>query len=307
MIDIGKDSQLQLRMTITMFLLGLVYAGFIVALFRLGAGVPVILIFAVVLVGVQFFLSDRMVLMATNSKLVSPEQEPQLHEMVERLAQLAGVPKPKVAISAMPVPNAFATGRSAKTAIVAVTKPLQELLNDRELEAVLAHEMSHVKHRDMVVMTYASFFSVVASTLMNMFFWMGLFGGFGGRRSQAGGANVMMIGYLVTIAVWLISQILLAALSRYREFAADRGAAILTGRPADLASALTRISGSIRGIPQNDLRKAEGLSAFLIMPAIGNSLANLFSTHPPVAKRIERLRAIQEAMGSNGAIERPSG
>ena len=293
--EIGRDTQLQVRMTITMFLLGLVYAGFVVALWRLGAGVSVIVIVAMAMVAVQFFLSDRMVLLATNAKVVSREQEPRLHETIERLAQLAGVPKPKVAISSMPVPNAFAAGRSAKTAVIAVTNQLRQLLTERELEAVLAHEMSHIKHRDVVVMTYASFFSVVASTLMHMFFWMGLFGGFSSRRH--GGGNAIMLAYVVTIAVWLISQILLAALSRYREFAADRGAALLTGRPADLSAALTRISSSIRGIPQDDLRKAESMNAFLIMPAIGDSIANLFATHPPVVKRIERLQVIAEEMG----------
>ena len=294
--EIGRDTQLQVRMTITMFLLGLVYAGFIVALWRLGAGVSVIVILAVVMVGIQFFLSDRMALLATGSKVVSREQEPRLHEMIERLAQLAGVPKPRVAISSMPVPNAFAAGRSAKTAVIAVTNQLRELLTEPELEAVMAHEMSHIKHRDVVVMTYASFFSVVASTLMHMFFWMGLFGGFSSRR-HGGGTNAIMLAYVVTIAVWLVSQILLAALSRYREFAADRGAALLTGRPADLSAALMRISSSIRGIPQNDLRKAESMNAFLIMPAIGDSIASLFSTHPPVVKRIERLQAVAEEMG----------
>ena len=290
--EIGKDTQLQVRMFITMFLLGMVYVAFIVALWRLGAGVSVIVVLAVVMAAVQFFLSDRMVLLATSSKLVSREQEPELHEVIERLAQAAGVPKPKIGVSSMPVPNAFAAGRSAKTAIVVVTARLRELLSEQELEAVLAHEMSHIKHRDVVVMTYASFFSVVASTLMHMFFWMGLFGGFSSRRGHGGGTNVIMLAYVVTIVVWVLSQVLLAALSRYREFAADRGAAMLTGRPADLSAALTRISGSIRGIPQDDLRKAESMNAFYIMPAIGHSIASLF---PPT---------LPWSSGSNGC--RPS-
>jgi heat shock protein HtpX len=295
--DIGKDTQLQVRMIITLFLLGLVYGSFIYALFSLGAAVPVILVFAIVLVGVQFMLSNRMVLLSMRAKVVSAEEEPKLHDMVERLAWTASLPKPRIALSRMAVPNAFATGRSAKSATVAVTTGLQELLTDREMEAVLAHEISHIKHRDMEVMTYASFFAVVASTLMSMFFWMGLFGGFSGRGSRQGGGNIMMMAYMITIVVWLVSQLLLAALSRYREFAADRGAAILTGRPADLASALTRISGTIARVPKDDLRKAASMNAFFILPAIGGGLANLFATHPKVTKRIEQLRAIEAAMG----------
>ena len=295
--ELGRDKQLQVRMMVTLFLLGLVYALFIIVLWRLGTSIPFVLGFAVVLVFIQFMMSDRMILMSMRAKVVSPAEQPELHAMVERLAEAAGVPKPKVAVSSMAVPNAFATGRSAKTATVAVTRGLKELLSDREMEAVLAHEMSHIRHRDVVVMTYASFFAVVASTLMNMFFWMGLFGGFRGRTGGGGGGNPMMIAYLVTIVVWVISQLLLAALSRYREFAADRGSAILTGRPGDLASALTRISGAISGIPKDDLRRAEGASAFFIIPAVGESMAKLFSTHPPVIKRIEQLRAIESQMG----------
>ena len=294
--DIGRDPQLQIRMMITLFLLGALYAGFIVVLWRLGTGVPFIVGIAVVLVAVQFMLSDRMALAAMRAKVVTPEQEPKLHQMIGRLAEIAGVPKPKVAVANSQVPNAFATGRSRKSAAIAVTTGLQALLNDREMEAVLAHEMSHIKHRDVVVMTYASFFAVVASTLMSLFFWMGLFGGFS-NRGRSGGGNAMMIAYLVTIVVWILSQVLLAALSRYREYSADRGAAILTGRPADLAAALTRISGSIARVPKNDLRKVESMNAFFIFPAIGGGLARLFSTHPKMNKRIERLQAIQSAMG----------
>jgi heat shock protein HtpX len=294
--DIGRDLQLQIRMMITLFLLGTLYAGFIVVLWRLGTGVPFIVGIAVVLVAVQFMLSDRMALAAMRAKVVTPEQEPKLHQMIGQLAETAGVPKPKVAVANTQVPNAFATGRSVRSAAIAVTTGLQTLLNDREMEAVLAHEMSHIKHRDVVVMTYASFFAVVASTLMNLFFWMGLFGGFSSRRGNGGG-NAMMIAYIVTIVVWILSQLLLAALSRYREYSADRGAAILTGKPADLASALTRISGSIARVPKNDLRKAESMNAFFIFPAIGGGLAGLFSTHPKMTKRIEQLQAIQSAMG----------
>jgi len=289
----GRDTQLRVRMTITMFLLGVVYAAFILILFSLGTGVVLPLVLAAVLVIFQFFFSNRMILMSMRAKVVSPSEAPKLHDMVARLSTVAGVQKPKVAISSLGVPNAFATGRSASSATVAVTTGLMELLNDRELEAVLAHELTHIKNRDMVVMTIASFFSVVASTLMTLFFWMGLFGGFGGR-GRHGGGGVIMIAYLVTIAVWIISIILISALSRYREFSADRGSAMITGRPGDLISALTRIHGTIARVPQQDLRQAESMNAFFILPAVGGrSFASLFATHPPVARRIERLQQMQ--------------
>lgn len=288
---IGRDNQLRARMLFTMLLLGLVYGLFLWFLVSV-AGATVMLTVAVVLVLVQFFFSDRLVLKSMRAKVVSPEEAPELHAMVDRLALTAGIPKPKVAIADMSVPNAFATGRSQKSAAVAVTTGLMRVLNERELEGVLAHEVSHIASRDVQVMTYASFLSVVASTLMTFFFWGSLFGGFG-RDRHGGAGSAMMIAYLVTIAVWVVSQILVATLSRYREYAADRGAAVLTNRPRDLASALQRISGSITGLPQNDLRRAETLNAFFIMPAVGDGFASLFSTHPPMTRRIERLLELE--------------
>ena len=284
--SLRRDNQLRARMVFTMLLLGLVYGLFLWFLISV-AGVGVMLGVAVVLVLVQFFLSDKLVLTSMRAKVVTPEQAPELHATIDRLAMKAGIPKPKVAIADMSVPNAFATGRSQRHAAVAVTTGLLQVLNERELEGVLAHEISHIASRDVQVMTYASFLSVVASTLMSFFFWMGLFGGFG--RSRGSGGSYIMIAYIVTILVWVISQVLIAALSRYREYAADRGAAMLTNRPRDLANALQRISGSITGLPKNDLRRAESLNAFFIMPAIGDGFASLFSTHPPMARRIERL------------------
>ncbi len=292
----GKDTQLTIRMTITILLLGLLYSAFILVLLSLGTSVVFVLAFAVVLVVVQFFFSNRMVLLSMRAKVVSPEEQPKLHKMVERLALNGGIRKPRIAVSQMDVPNAFATGRSTSSATVAVTTGLMKLLTDREMEAVLAHELTHIKNKDVVVMTFASFFSVVASTLMMMFFWMGLFGGFGGRGRGGGGGYIMM-AYMVTLIVWLLSMLLVSALSRYREFSADRGAAIITGQPGDLISALTRIHGSIAKIPKNDLRRAEKMNAFFILPAVGDSLANLFSTHPAVTKRIERLQRMQQTMG----------
>lgn len=285
-----RDNQLRARMLFTMLLLGLVYGLFLWFLVTV-AGATVMLGIAVVLVLVQFLLSDKLVLTSMRAKVVTPEQAPELHAMIDRLSMTAGIPKPKVAIADMSVPNAFATGRSQKHAAVAVTTGLLQILSERELEGVLAHEVSHIASRDVQVMTYASFLSVVASTLMSFFFWSALFGGFGRSRNSASG--YIMIAYIVTILVWVISQVLIAALSRYREYAADRGAAMLTNRPRDLANALQRIGGSLTGLPQNDLRRAETLNAFFIMPAIGDGFASLFSTHPPMARRIERLLELE--------------
>ena len=292
-VPFGRDRQLQTRMWITMLLLGVVYGAFVFFMLQIS---PFMLVFVGLLVFVQFLMSDRLVLASMRAKVVTPDQAPKLHAMVERLAQGAGIPKPKVAIADMPVPNAFATGRSQKKAAVAVTTGLLEALSDEELEGVLAHEISHIKTRDVVVMTYASFFSVVASTLMTFLFWSSLFGGLGRSRGNSGG-NAMMIAYVVTILVWFISQMLVAALSRYREYSADRGAAALTGRPSALASALERIAGSFTRLPKDDLRRAETLNAFFIMPAVGDGFASIFSTHPPMARRVARLRELQAQLG----------
>ncbi|MCH7608697.1 MAG: zinc metalloprotease HtpX [Chloroflexi bacterium] len=292
--DFGHDNQLRVRMWFTMALLGLVYAVFLFVLFRLGVGVGIMLALAGGLALFQLLASDRMVLATMRAKVVTPQEQPELHRMVERLSLAAGIPKPKVAVSDMQVPNAFATGRSQKTAAVAVTSGLMALLSERELEGVLAHEISHIRTRDVVVMTYASFFLVVASTLMNFLFFSAIFGGMG--RGRHGGGNVFMIAYVVTIVVWLISQMLVAALSRYREFGADRGAAVLTRRPGDLASALQRIQATITGLPQNDLRRAESLNAFFIMPAVGDGFAKLFATHPPMNRRVELLREMERGI-----------
>ena len=281
-------------MWFTMLLLGLVYGFFVWFLFGVLQDVAFIAAIAIGLVLFQFFMSERLVLVSMRAKVVSRDEAPALHDMIERLSMAAGIPKPRVAIADLPVPNAFAAGRSQKTAVVAVTTGLMKLLSERELEGVLAHEISHIRTRDVVVMTFASFFLVVASTLMSLFFWSALFGGMGRSRGQGG--NVLMIAYVVTIVVWLVSQLLVAALSRYREYSADRGAALLTRRPADLASALQRIQGAITGLPKNDLRRAESLNAFFIMPAVGDGFARLFATHPPMNRRVERLREMERGV-----------
>ncbi|HBY99350.1 MAG: zinc metalloprotease HtpX [Ardenticatenaceae bacterium] len=287
----GGDLGLQARMFITLFLLAAVYLAFIAAMFYAGADTFTIMLFAAVLLGVQYFFSDKLVLAASGAREVTPDQAPELHAMIDRLVQQADLPKPKVAIIESKVPNAFATGRSPSAAAVAVTTGLLNTLDRREVEAVLAHEMTHVKNRDMTVITIASFFATVAQFIMRIGFW----GGFGmGRRRRGGNIAVLYLGSLL---VWFISFFLIRALSRYREFAADRGSALLTGSPATLASALVKISGTMQRIPDRDLREVEGLNAFFIIPASARqSLLELFSTHPSLEKRLAYLERIQREM-----------
>lgn len=299
----GRDPELTFRMTFTMLMLALVYVAFIGLLFW--AGIPwfFILVISIGMAMFQYFMSDKLVLMTTGAKEVSPQEEPRLHAMIERLAVMGDIPKPKkIAIMETHVPNAFATGRNPKNAVVAVTRGLLTRLDEKELEAVLGHELSHVKNRDVMVLTWASIIVIMAGYLLQMMFWMSLFGGFGrgggdDRRGGGQAALVMLAVYVGTIAVYFLSQILIMALSRYREYAADRGGAILTGAPMQLASALSKISNDMYRIPEKDLRQVEHASAFFIIPALkGNTVASLFSSHPPVEQRIERLRNMQRQM-----------
>ena len=290
---LGRDSQLQMRMVVTMLLLGALYGFFIYFLVGVaGSGLMLFIVGGFVLV--QFYFSDKLVLATMRAKVVTPEEAPKLHAMVDRLSQAAGIPKPQVAIADMSVPNAFATGRSQKHAAVAVTTGLLQVLDERELEGVMAHEISHVASRDVQVMTYASFLSVVASSLMTFFMLSSLFGGMG--RSRDSGGSYIMLAWVVTAIVWFVSNLLVLALSRYREYAADRGAAALTGRPRDLASALQRLSSALTRAPKQDLRRAETLNAFFIMPAVGDGFASLFASHPPMEKRIARLLEIENEL-----------
>ena len=290
------DGGLQVRMLVTIFLLGAVYVFFLAALWSLGAGAMTMVVFAVILLGAQYFFSDKMILWSMGAKEVTPEQAPDLHAMVERLAAMADMPKPRVAIVEHAMPNAFATGRDPKHAVVAVTTGLVHQLNRQELEAVLAHELSHVKNRDVMVITLASFFSTLAFMIMRLGFYMGLFGGFGGRGRDSSGMAIMMV-YFVALLVWIVSFFLIRALSRYREYAADRGSAALTGAPSHLSSALLKISGRMQRIPQDDLRQVEGANAFFIMPALSkNSLMELISTHPSLENRLKRLAALEQQM-----------
>lgn len=293
---IARDKGLVSRMYTTMFLLGLLYAAFVLVLYRSGMSIGVIAVIVGIMLMVQYYMSDRIILWSTGAKKVTREQEPELYEMVERLARRAGMPMPKLAVVDSQVPNAFATGRNPKNALVAVTTGIRQRLTDRELEAVLAHELTHVINRDMRVLAIASFFVTVASFLMQMFMWRMMFGGmYGGRRDNQIGA-IMMI-FLVTIVVYILGTLLMRALSRYRELGADHGGAELTGDPGGLASALEKISGLMARIPDEDLRKVSTANAFMIIPALkGNNIARLLSTHPPLEERVARLRKMEREM-----------
>jgi heat shock protein HtpX len=299
----GRDRNLSARMTLTIFLLGLVYAVFIGVLIAIGTSAVLVIVIAGIFLAVQLLFSDRIALAAMRAREVSREEAPELHAQIERLCQLSDLPKPKVALADTEMPNAFATGRSRKTATVCVTTGLMNRLEPRELEGVLAHELSHVANRDVVVMTIASFLATIAGLVMRFGFYGGMFGG--DRRGDNNTAAAFFLVILVSIATYLLSFLLLRALSRYREYAADRGAAIMTGAPAQLATALTKISGDMARIPTRDLRAAEGMNAFFILPAHarGFSLSSLVATHPPTEKRIERLLAMQAQMDQRVPIE----
>jgi len=285
------DWGLQGRMFFTMFLLFLVYMFFLAFLSYQAEGINVIiLIFIGVFMFLQFFMSDKLVLWSMKARIVSESEEPKLHETITRLCAIADLPKPKVAVVQSSVPNAFATGRSQKKAVVAVTTGIMHTLNQSELEAVLAHELSHVKNRDVMIMTIAGFLSTVAFFLVRYL----LFFGGGSRNRESGG---IMAAWFVSILVWIISLILIRTLSRYREYSADRGAALITGTPSHLASALMKISGIMPRIPKDDLRKVEGMNAFFIIPALsGSSVMSLFSTHPSVEKRIAALENLEKEL-----------
>lgn len=289
----GRDTGLTVRMFLTMFLLGLLYLAFIAVLFYFEVNATFIFTLAAILLGIQYFFSDKLVLFMMRARIVSESEAPQLHNMVERLCALSDLPKPKIAIVETSVPNAFATGRNPRNAVVAVTTGIMRTLNKEELEGVLAHELSHIKNRDVMVITIASFISTVAFYIMRMFMFSAMFGG--GRRERNGGAFIVI--YIASAIVWVISFFLIRALSRYREFAADRGSAIITGHPSYLISALLKISGQMERVPQRDLRAVEGMNQFFIVPAIsGSSLLELFSTHPSIEKRIARLEAMERSM-----------
>lgn len=293
------DLQLSARMVLTMFLLGAVYAVFLIVLATVfHVGWYFLIVIAALIMGIQYFFTDKIAMASMGARLVDEQQVPQLHAIITRLAQQANLPKPKVAMIQTSLPNAFATGRNAKNAVVCVTTGLMDRLDTPELEAVLAHELTHIINHDMVVMTIATFLSMVASLIVNSLMWGGLYGGYG-RRGRDNSGSAIMVVYLVSLLVYAISFVLIRALSRYREYAADRGSALITGAPSHLASALMKIEGAINSgrIPQQDLRRSQAVSALFIFPAIKrDSAAEIFSTHPSLAHRIAKLQAMQSRM-----------
>jgi heat shock protein HtpX len=292
----GRDFGLSSRMALTMFLLGALYVAFFVVLINiLDVGiVPIILIIGGLAL-LQYYTSDKIALAASGAKVVSREEAPELHDMVERLCAMADLPKPRVAVIPTDVPNAFATGRSPKHSAVAVTEGLWRRLEPREIEGVLAHELSHIGNRDVAIMTISSFFAMLTGMLMRV----GMFGGmFGGDNNRQGGAPVWLIMIAVSLVTYVISYMLILLISRYREFAADRGAALITGAPEQLMSALQKIASDITRIPQRDLRQLESMNAFFIVPTNWKkSFGQVFMTHPPLEKRLERLAEIAQEMG----------
>ncbi|MEU5113456.1 zinc metalloprotease HtpX [Streptomyces longwoodensis] len=290
-----SDPRLTVRMTVTLFLLGLLYVAFVVALVLLLKSWLLVVVVAAALLGAQYWFSDRIALFAMRGRVVEREEYPELHAVVDRLCALADMPKPVVAVSAMEMPNAFATGRNPDNAVVCVTTGLLRRLEPAELEGVLAHELSHVAHKDVAVITVASFLGVIAGLIVRFAFYSGLFGG---RRDQNTAAVLAAI-MGVSIAVYALSFLLIRALSRYRELAADRAAALLTGRPSALASALTKVSGDIARIPTRDLRTAQAFNAFYFTPAAGREpgIERIFSTHPTLRQRVEQLARISAELG----------
>ena len=291
------DPGLQFRMLITIFLLGAVYVVLVAALFASGASGITIAVIAGGLFIFQIIAAEKLGLRAMGAEEVSPQEAPELHAMVERLCVQADLPKPKVGVMRTSMPNAFAMGRSRKAAIVCVTTGLMEILSPAELEGVLAHELAHIRHRDVVVMTIASFFASIASIILQFGFF------FGGGDDDENPSFLVLL--LVSLAVYVISFFLMSALSRYREFAADRGAAEITRRPSALASALMKISGTMDRIPERDLREAahSELAAFYIAPPTKKSLLSLFSTHPPTEKRIAALEQLEAQLQGTSAAQ----
>lgn len=282
-------------MALTTFLLGLLYVVFFLVLWRaLNLGLGPVIVLVGIIAFVQWFTSDKVALMAARARVVTPEEEPELHAMVERLCAMGDLPKPRIAIAPTHVPNAFATGRTPRHSAVAVTRGLLDRLEPQEVEGVIAHELAHIAHRDVTIMTLASFFSMVAGMLVRF----GIYSNMGSRNRDSNGTPVWLIVIVVSIVTYVLSYILIMAISRYREYAADRGAALVTGAPEQLMSALQKIAGEMGRIPQKDLREAASLNAFFIVPTNWKQTAGeLFLTHPPLQKRLARLAEIAGEMG----------
>jgi heat shock protein HtpX len=294
----GRDTGLQARMLVTMFLLGLVYAVLLAVLFAAGAGGLLLIVVGGGLFLFQIVAADKIAMRTMGAREVTAQEQPLLHATIERLCLQADLPKPRIAVVDTRMPNAFAIGRSQKTATVCATTGILALLEPAELEGVMAHELTHVINRDVVIMTIASFFAAIASMIVQFGFLFG--GGFGGGSRNSDEGEDMIVVVLVSAAVYAVSFVLMQALSRYREFAADRGAAVITGRPSALASALVKISGTMGRVPQQDLRAASGeMAAFYIVPpSAKRAVSNLFATHPPLDARLAALARLETQLQS---------
>jgi len=297
-----RDAGLAARMTFVMFLLGLLYVAVMAALIAAGVNFAFVFVLAGGLLFAQYYFSSKIALFSMNAREVTPAEAPQLHGIVDRLCALADMPKPRVAIADSDVPNAFATGRNPSDAVVCATSGILRRLEPAELEAVLAHELSHVAHRDVAVMTIAGFLGVAAGFITRSMFWFGPGIGGGGRGRRDDEENEFLLIMLVSIVVYAISFLLTRALSRYRELSADRGAAIITGAPSTLASALVKVTGAKGQIPTRDLRAAEPFNAFFFTPAAapGFSISSVFSTHPTLEQRLAQLSELERQMGHQG-------
>jgi heat shock protein HtpX len=293
-----SDPQLVARMGITMFLIGALYVAVVAALIFSGVNLGFVIVVAAVLLFVQYYFSDKMALYGMGGRVVTPEEAPELHGIVDRLCALSNMPKPRVAIADTDIPNAFATGRNPKNAVVCATTGIMRRLEPQELEGVLSHELSHVAHRDVAVMTFASFLGMAAGLFTRMALYSGFFGGYDDDDDNNGPGLFFLI-LLVSLVVYALSFILTRTLSRYRELSADRSGALLTGRPSALASALQKVTGDMARIPTRDLRAAEPFNAFFFTPALANgvSISSLFSTHPSLEKRLAQLAKISAELG----------
>jgi len=290
-----RDAGLTARMIISFAVLTVLYIVFLSVLAYAGVGAIAIAVIAGILILAQWYFSDKIVLWSTGAKIVSREQFPELHDLVERIVARNNLSKPRIAVINTRMPNAFATGKTPKSSIVAVTIGLMDQLDPEELEGVVAHELAHIKNRDVLVLTLASLFSMIAWYLMRFGMYGAMFGGHGRRDNQGGAAMLLIL--VIAIVTWVASFVIIRAISRYREYVADRDGALITGKPSKLASALLKISGTMKRIPTRDLREVEGMNAFFIIPAIsGDALTNLFSTHPPVAQRVKKLMEMEAAM-----------
>ena len=293
-----RDTGLTARMILSFAILALLYLVFLSALVYVGFDFVTITVIASMMILAQWYFSDKIVLWSSGAKKVTREQFPELHDIIERVIARNSLPKPKIAVINTNMPNAFATGKGPRSSVVVVTTGLMDLLDTEELEGVLAHELTHIRNRDVLVLTLVSLFSTVAWYLMQFGFYGGMGYGYGGGRDRNNNGGALIIVIVVAMLTWVISFLIIRAISRYREFAADRGSAQMTGKPVKLANALMKISGGMRQVPTKDLRQVEGLNAFFIVPALsGSTIGNLFSTHPPVEKRIQKLMEMEASMG----------